>query len=291
MNSVTIIMIVVIALLTTIIFGLTWLAYGSCIKAYGLEVRSGKYDETIRKEYLNKKAHKNAKVKDVIGIISSYVILSALAALFAVGITYKARGENFTFQNKTALVIKSGSMSDFYNDELANQYQEYNYDTSLQFDVGDICIFEKVSKNAELVEGEVYGYRYKNIIITHRLINTYEGSLYEFRGDNNPIPDGVLVLKESVLYHYTGQKIPGVGSFILYAQSYFGLWSLSGIIGVLISSEIVYYMINKINKERAKLIPSSENESKAKNIKAQFTRKDGTLVTIYDRQEGENDEK
>lgn len=180
--------------------------------------------------------------------------------LFVIGIVYKANGENFTINNQTALVIKSGSMSDFYSNSLAEQYKEYNYDTTLHFDVGDICVFEKTSDETILVEGEVYGYKYKNVIITHRLIKIYDDSMYEFRGDNNPTSDGILVSKECIIYHYTGKKISGIGAFVLYAQSYFGIWSLVGIIGIAVSSEIVYHKIEKINKERDKQLGGDKYE-------------------------------
>lgn len=241
MNSITIIEIVVVSILTIIIFGLTWLAYSSCIKSYKLEVSLGKHDEDIKKEY-----HKKKK-GGLIGLIGSYVVLFALISLFATGIFYKVNNNNLLIKDKTALVIKSGSMSDFYDDRIA---QDYNYDRSLQFNVGDICIFEKVNLDDNLVEGEVYGYKYKDIIITHRLVSTTD-SYCKFRGDNNPTFDG-SVLRENVLFHYTGEKIKALGNFVLYAQSYFGLWSLIGALGVTIGSEIVYYNIDKINKERNK---------------------------------------
>ncbi len=162
MNTITIITIVVVALLTIIIFGLTWLAYSACIKAYKLEVNLGKHDEEIFKEHRAKKKKKGG----LLGLIASYVVLSALLGLFITGLVYKISGENFTINNQTVLVIKSGSMSDFYDEEIATQYSE---DKHLQFDVGDICFFEKMSPEDELVEGEVYGYKSKNIIITQRL--------------------------------------------------------------------------------------------------------------------------
>ncbi len=249
MKTITIIVIVVVALLTAIIFGLTWFAYNSCLKAYKIEVSHGQHDREIFKEYHAKKKKRGGKV---LGLIGSCIFLTVLLSLFVAGIVYRASGENLTLNGQTVLVVKSGSMSDFYNENLATQYQEYNYDTTLQFDVGDICIYETVSNNVELVEGEVYGYKYKNYIITHRLIRINADNTCEFRGDNNPVSDGVLVSKESVIYHYTGKKLPVIGSFVLYAQSYFGIWSLASIIGIVISSEIVLHKIDKINKERDK---------------------------------------
>lgn len=242
MTSITIITIVVVALLTAVIFGLSWLGYSSCLKAYKLEVNSGIHDKKIHEEYVSKKKDK----KGLVGLISSYLVLTLLAGLFITGITYKINGENFTVNNQTALVIKSGSMSDFYDEKTA---ESLNNDKSLQFDVGDICIFE--TNIDKLVEGEVYGYKYKNIIITHRLMSfNEETGVCRFKGDNNSSSDG-LVSADKVIYHYTGKKVKILGTFILYAQSYFGIWSIIGIVGVAIGSEIVYHKIEKINKEYA----------------------------------------
>lgn len=243
--ALTIITVVVIALLTVVIFGLTWLAYTSVLKAYRLEVTQGKHDAAIKADYESQLKNKK---KDWIGIIFSYTVLSLLSALFVMGLAYRISGENFILGDTTHLVIKTGSMSEYYNEELEYQYKLNNYAT-YHFDVGDICIFQKLPNDAELVKGEVYGYKYKNMIITHRLINI-NGDLYEFRGDNNSIADPYYVQRSAILFYYTGQKIPGIGAFILFAQSYFGLWSITGIIGIAISSEVVIHQVNKTNKAR-----------------------------------------
>ena len=248
MNSITIITIVVIVLLTAIIFGLTWLAYSACIKSYKLEVNLGKHDKEILTEYREKKKKKGG----LIGLIGSYVLLSAVLSLFVAGLVYKISGENFTINNQTSLVIKTDSMSRFYDDEIASKY---NKDKRLQFDVGDICVFEKISDQSELVEGEIYGYIYKDVIITHRLDTIHESG-YEFRGDNNPVSDfdatHQLITRDKIVYHYTGKKARGIGAVILYAQSYFGIWSLVGIIGITIVTEVGNHQITKINKKRMK---------------------------------------
>ena len=245
MTSITIITIVVVALLTLIIFGLSWLAYSSCIKTYKMEVNQGLHDNEIKKKFQSKKKSKGG----LLGLIGSWVILLSLLSLFVTGIVYKANNQNFSINNQVALVIKSNSMSDFYDEDIALQY---NNDKSLQFDVGDICVFENVSNEDELVIGDVYGYTYKNIVITHRL-TSIENGYYKFRGDNNKNFDGIIP-REKIVYHYTGHKVKGVGAFVLYAQSYFGMWSLLGIVGVFVSSEIVGYKLNKIIKERNKRI-------------------------------------
>lgn len=68
------------------------------------------------------------------------------------------------------------------------------------------------------------------------------------------------IKRESIIYHYTGEKIKGLGAFILYARSYFGIWSLVGMIMVAISAEILLKKIDKWNKERYNIIRSGANE-------------------------------
>ena len=250
MFSITIISIVVVALLTLIIFGLTWMGFKACLRLYRVEVTQGKYDTEIIKEF----SHKGYKI---IGTIVSIIIFIFLSTLFVIGFIYKINNENFTINNKTILVVKSDSMADFYDDKYA---ETLDYDRSLQFSIGDICVFEKVSEDAELIKGEVYGYKYKNIIVTHRLVKVNDDGTYEFRGDNNSISDVYHIKKDSIVYHYTGTKIKGLGAFVLYAQSYFGIWSLIGMIGITTGSEIILKKIDKWNKKRYNIIKGEANE-------------------------------
>ena len=260
MVLITIIVIVVVAILTLVIFGLAWLGYSSCIKAYKAEIEQGKYDREIYKEFYSKNKRKQIITK-AISVVMICVLVFGLSGLLITGIIYKSEGENFIINNKTIMVIKTGSMSEFYDDVLRAEYEALGYNSSLQFSVGDICVFEKIDPNVDDINlGEVYGYKQKNIIITHRVIDVYNNvdddgvitsTYYIFRGDNNPTRDQVLVSDNRILYHYTGRKIPAIGAFVLYAQSYLGLWSLFSIVGITISSDIVLHKINKCSKDRA----------------------------------------
>ena len=255
MASVAIVTIVVVALLTAVIALLSWLAYSSCLRTYRIEVAEGMHDEAIESGY---SAGKRRKRKgEVAGAIASYALLAALLSVFAAGIAYRAQGGSLSINGQTALVIKSGSMSGFYDEALAGEYESCGYDAGLQFAVGDICAFESLPADAGLTLGDVYGYRRKDNIITHRLVGLRDGGLCEFRGDNNPTWDGYLVKRESVVLHYTGSKAPGIGALVLYAQSYFGVWSLAGLVGVSVGSEVVNRKVEGINSKRSRELGGS----------------------------------
>ena len=254
MVSITIITIVVVAILTAVIFGLAWLGYVSCLKALKLEISQGKHDNEIRNEYIYADKRKQITIK-IISYTLTCILLIVLLSLFITGLSYKALGENLTINNKTILVIKSGSMSEYYDEDISKKYEDLGYSDNLQFNIGDMCVFEKTNAEEPLILGEVYGYKYKNMIITHRLIGTYTNDageiFYIFRGDNNPSRDQILVPTNNIIYHYTGSKIKAIGAFVLYAQSYLGIWSLVCLIGIIISSDIVLHKVQKLCKERA----------------------------------------
>ena len=253
MLSITIITIVVVAIPTGIIFGLAWLGFSTCLKAYKQELETGKLDITIRRE------HNCIKEKQTIGKAISYAMtvlfLIGMIVLFCIGIVFAINNEAFSINGQTALVIKSGSMSGFYNEKLEQQYEDLGYNKNLQYKIGDIGLFEKTDT---LVVGEVYAYAHEGVVITHRLVdiktNSAGKTYYVFRGDNNPSKDQKQVSKDEILYHYTGKKIPGIGSYILFAQSYMGIWSLFSIVGVVISSDIVSRKIQKLNDERLAIL-------------------------------------
>ena len=176
-------------------------------------------------------------------------------ATFVTGIVVKATGSEVTVNGTTALVIKSGSMSDFYDDKSA---EACHGDRSLQFDVGDVCFFAKVDPNEELTVGSVYGYRRKGAIITHRLMFV-EGDVLGFKGDNNPAYDG-KVLRDAVAYRYLGKRLFGIGSVALYAQSPLGMWSTACAIGIVAGSEVAMAKVSSIERKRLEELGVTEDE-------------------------------
>ena len=251
MNPITIITVVVVIALTIIIFILAWAAYYYSLKAYKAEVDQGKCDKEICAEYTAKK-----KKLQILLSVFSYILLAFVIALFIAGVVFKAQNKDLEINGKVALVIRTGSMSKNYDEEI--------YDDSLQFSIGDICIFERVEQETELIEGEVYGYKNNNTIITHRLINIYSTG-YEFKGDANAISDyeysGKLVKRENIIYHYTGKKIEGIGSFVLYLKSYLGIWSFIAIASIIINSELANHQFNKVNKKRLSYLKQIKDEA------------------------------
>ncbi len=257
--------IVVVAIMAVTIFGLAWIGYTSCIKKYKIELEQGKHDIELCNELYNKKDKK--VVGKAISYTITFIILIVLIGLFITGIIFISNNNSFSINGNTTLVIKSGSMSGYYDNRLAERYEDLGYNKNLQFSKGDICFFEK--PGTELIIGEVYAYSYKNVIVTHRLIDIEEvkdseGNIiktyYVFRGDNNQSRDQALVTSDKILYHYTGNKIPYIGYLLLFAQSYFGMWCLICVIGIIICADVVLRKIKKLNDQRINQLGGVINE-------------------------------
>lgn len=253
-----IITIVVVSTLVLGIFGLAWILYAASLREYKAELDQGRYDIELCHELYRKDKNHIAKM---ISYVVFVLLIVFLFGLFLTGMIFRSNNKNITINGNTALVVKTGSMSDFCAEELAEKYKELGYDEKLQFAIGDICLFEET--DSDLTIGEVYAYYYKNSLITHRLIGTQEvkddkgnvvKTYYIFRGDNNPSQDQVLVTKDKILYHYTGNRIPVIGSLILFAQSYLGMWSLVCILGLIISSDFVIRKVQELNNQRLERI-------------------------------------
>ena len=248
-----------IAVVIFSVFGVTWIGYATCVKEYKKELAQGKYDLELWQEQIstNEKSH----IGKGLSYMAFALLIIMVLGLFIAGVGFKINNKHISINGNTVLVVKTGSMSNYYDSKLEDNYKELGYNDDLQFAIGDVCFFEEADSDLKI--GEVYAYNSNGILITHRLIGTQEvkdsegnvvKTYYVFRGDNNPNQDQVLVTRNSIVYHYTGNKIPGIGSLVLFAQSYTGLWSLICMLVIIISSDYVIRRITELNEERIQRI-------------------------------------
>ncbi len=249
--------IVVVALLTCLIFGLALISFISLLKTEKELVSQGKKDAEILKEYKDGKK-KSSKIINILTIAFSAIIMAGVVAMAGVGISFKASGEQFSFNNQTKLVIASDSMDGFWSDEYKLTLPEDA--SNQQFAVGALLTFDNISEDEPLEVYKVYGYKLENgKIITHRLIGYSPSGLLVFRGDNTAGRDN-YVKREQVILRYTENKVDNIGLFILFAQSGFGLYSLISVTGVYVISEVFLSKYKKIVKTRLKELEGQSNE-------------------------------
>jgi hypothetical protein len=263
----TVLTIIVVAILTALIFALAILAYQTTYSSARKEMAKGVYD-IDPKDFSGRG---RCKAKMIIANSFSVAICVALIALAAASITYRATGNQVEINGKTSLVIASDSMSGFYDDDYEAELLEYRPTAGDEhFDVGDILTFERIAEGDQLVPYDVYGYASKGKIIVHRYIPHMDsGGKIAFRGDNAAGRDS-LVGRSAVIYHWTGGKIAYVGTFILFGQSWLGLYSCIGVACVFAISDIYAAKFRKAEREYAKAKAEQDKKDRSAEIYANY---------------------
>ena len=153
-----------------------------------------------------------------------------------------------------------------FNRSLNNQFQQY-----------DIIVLEKVEKY-EINQYDVIAYRNdKGLNIIHRIVNIEYGSdtKYVTRGDiyDSSKTDSYKPVYEDVIGRYTGKRIPVIGIFILFLQSYAGIITVISLVYCLLMIDRTSEKINKVQQERIDKLEEALDyldESSKDAVKAEY---------------------
>ena len=241
---VTIIGIASFATVVTILFR-------SYIRSAIKEVQIGQRDIEIVDLMLYEKDPQVAKQRKATEGLKNALFFGFMAILIPIfGLSLYSRIKNNVTKmgNNYVLVVASGSMS--YKNE-SNQYLT-NYNN--QFNTYDIITLYGVKSSNQLHQYDVVAYRNnKNIIVIHRIIGFEvddNGELrYVTRGDSNVASDSYKPKYSDVIGKYSGKRIPGLGVFVMFFQSYAGLVTIASIV---YCSFMVSHFNKKLEKETEK---------------------------------------
>lgn len=250
----------IIALVVTIISLLCFcivftILFSHYCKASSEEVLSGKKDiELLDSEFLEKKKKKKeSKTKKIVKKVVSYVVLSVLVVFLGLSIYSKANNDVMLFGNSALLTVASGSMS-YKNEE--NTYLDFN-NLDDQFQTYDVIQIEKV-KEEDLKLYDVIAFKNdENKIIIHRIIKIESdvlGVKYTTRGDANNLSDEFNPRFENIIGRYTGRRVPIVGIFVLFLQSYSGMVTVVALLYCIYMFDKNYSKLKKNCDDRLNLL-------------------------------------
>ena len=185
---------------------------------------------------------KKNKATGVAKNVIYYAFLAIIIPIFGLSLYSRIKNNVTKFGENFVMVVASGSMS-MKNE--ANDYLVYN-NLNNQFATYDMIVLAGVKSASQLNKYDVIAYRNdKGINVIHRIIEIdySEGEIrYTTRGDANSATDSYHPKMKDVIGKYTGKKIPAIGIFIMFFQSY------AGIVTIL---SVVYcsFMISHFNKK------------------------------------------
>lgn len=211
-------------------------------------IRCGAIDKEIQKEY---EKEKNKLRNDGWFVtLLSRIFAAVLCVVFAFSMIL-AFTENTLFEDiPTLKVVKSDSMSE------KNKLNKYLFENELddQFDTYDLILCEKLPDEFDLELYDIVIYDYKGTAIVHRIVEIIEPDethpdhrYFRTQGDAVSSPDGSLVFYDQMLGVYEGNRVPFVGSIVIFLQSPAGWLCVILLLFTLIAAPIVE---NKLVSER-----------------------------------------
>jgi len=214
-------------------------------------IQRGHRDEAIKKE-LNKKRKENRVflwVNRIVSLLMCVIFVTAFS--FAV---YIRLAEDRPANGIPSIkVVKSESMSKKHPD---NTYLADN-DLNDQFQMFDVVVCNHLPAEDELKLYDIVVYKQEDLYVIHRIVGIEEPNEnhpgvrhFLLQGDAVENPDKFPVLYSQMQGIYEGNRIPFVGSFILFLQSPAGWLCVLLVIFSMVVTPIVEKKIKEATEKR-----------------------------------------
>ena len=251
MNSFEIIALIVTAVGVASFATIFTILYRTYAKSAVAEYEAGKcdvelIDETILTNIKNAKKHRRVfrKIKQVL----FWVILALLVPFMLISVYSKIVDGVAMINGHGMIAVASGSMSE------KNEANPYLANINNQFNTYDMIMLEKVESTNDLQLYDVIAYvNDEGVNIIHRIVGfqqTSSGIRFVTRGDSNNADDEYKPSMDDVLGEYTGKRIPYIGVFLMFLQSYSGIITVAAVIYCLIMIESMGNKIYDVREDR-----------------------------------------
>ena len=226
----------VFTMLTLLLFGMLYYMVKQSLRL----IRCGEEDGAIIKELTQPK--KQNKVSRVLNVVVSLLlcVVFLVAFVFSIGVHF---GEDVYFEHAPTLkVVRSGSMAE---KRRSNTYL-FEHGLDDQINTFDLILTYKLPDESELELYDIVVYEADHTLIVHRIVGIEEPNerhpderWFTCQGDNVELPDRFPVHYKQMRGIYRGERIPFVGSFILFMQSPAGWLCILLIVFAMIATPIV----------------------------------------------------
>lgn len=228
-------------------------------------IKAGLEDEDILKEFNNDGTKVQNKFSKAFNLFLKGLFCIVFGAFF-ISSLYINCTQNVYFENiPTYRVVLTSSM------EEKNSKNSYLFNNNLNNQIGafDLITTYKVPKEQDLKLYDVVLYEVDGILVIHRIVGIEEPNEkhpnerhFLLQGDAVGSPDRFPVLYSQMKGIYKGEKIPFIGSFILFMQSPAGWMCILLVVVSIIALPILEKKIEKAKKLRlAILYPETEPET------------------------------
>lgn len=201
------------------------LGYGICVitKQSIKLIKAGVEDAKIKTEYEKfLKKQKGSKALSAMDRVVSLCLFVVVLSVFVVAMFANVTGKEKVGATPTMQVVQSGSMS--YKNE-KNKYVYNNDDVTNQLQIFDLILVHQLPAESELEEFDIVVYQIDDALVIHRIVAIEEPNekhserYFLLQGDASESHDRFPVTYEQMKGIYRNQRVPFVGSLIMFLQS------------------------------------------------------------------------
>lgn len=182
----------------------------------------GAEDDEISTEYQKRTSTKHAKLWNVLDKAVSILLLAVMCTAFIFSVYMHATEDKIPNGIPSLKVVKSPSMSYIHEENqlladlgLTDQIQTY-----------DLIVTRHLPDEYELALYDIVLYEADGMPIIHRIVDIEEPNnehpdcrWFVLQGDANRYPDHIPVYYSQMKGIYEGERIPFLGSFVMFMQS------------------------------------------------------------------------
>ena len=226
-------------------------------------IRIGAEDENIIREKTQKKPAK--KITKILDAALTAVICIAFIGAFVVSVCISTSKDAPVKGVSSWRVVNTGSMSK------KNPENDYLFENKInnQIQTFDLIGTDELPAEEDLKLYDIVVYEMDDILVVHRIVEIEEPNeahpnerYFLLQGDAVETPDRFPVRYEQMKAIYSGERIPFVGSFILFMQSPAGYLCILLIVVAIIATP---YLNKRLSAERDKrydiISPKKEGEN------------------------------
>lgn len=221
------------------------------------QIRGGLEDEEIIKEFNTVSEKKQGKFAKILDGIVNGLLCVFFAAVFISSLYINCTQDVYMNNVPTYRVVLTSSM------ETKNEKNKYLFDNHLDNQIAafDLIATYKLPKEEDLKIYDIIVYEVDGILVVHRIVNIEEPNAshpneryFLVQGDAVGQPDRFPVLYSQMKGIYRNEKIPFVGSFVLFMQSPAGWVCMLLVAFVLICTPILEKKLLEARKARYLLL-------------------------------------
>ena len=272
-----------------IVFSLLTATFSYLIYLYGHQevelIRAGERDRQIEIDFEKRKTLKYQAFL-WLGRFISLALCVAFSVTFAFALHLRSKEYAPIGDVPEIKVVKSSSM------ETKNEKNEYLFANELndQFDMFDIIFCEKLPAEEDLQLYDIVMYKQRDRYIIHRIIAIEEPNeqhphsrYFTLRGDAIGQSDQSPVFYSQMQGIYRGERVPFVGSFIMFLQSPAGALCMLLIVFAIIIAPIAEGILEKERRARLGRNPWADQVISYRKYKEPQRDLSGSMTTYYNR--------